>query len=131
MTQVSARIGREHYLTTIKSQTNTLFADEPEDAGGTDQGFAPDELFCSSLAACTSITLRMYADRKEWPLEAVEVSVRFERSKTGDATTTLFREIHLTGDLSDEQKQRLISIANLCPMHKTLSNPIVIETVQV
>ncbi len=131
MTQVTAQIGREHYLTKINSPTNALFADEPEDVGGTDQGFAPDELFCASLAACTSITLRMYADRKEWPLEAVEVSVRFERSKTADATTTLFREIHLQGDLSDEQRQRLISIANLCPMHKTLSNPMVIETVQV
>ena len=122
---VKAVIGRHHYATQISSATNTLIADEPISHGGTDKGFAPMELLASSLAACTSITLRMYADRKEWNLESIEVSVDVNQNNS----ESLFeRMIILNGDLSQEQTNKLLDIANHCPVHKLLHNSISIHT---
>ena len=122
---VKAVIHKAHYTTQISSATNTLIADEPISHGGTDKGFTPMELLASSLAACTSITLRMYADRKEWSLESVEVTVDIEANNT----ESLFnRVIILKGNLSQEQTDKLLDIANHCPVHKILSNTISIHT---
>jgi putative redox protein len=127
MAQIQAHIGRQHYRTELTTTTNTLIADEPLDSGGEDLGFSPSELLASALGTCTSVTLRMYADRKEWQLEEVKVKVAFERNK--DNNTSYFtREIELIGDLEDEQRQRLLQIANQCFIHKTLTNPIEIST---
>ena len=79
MANVTAKIDQAHYATTLKSGLHQIIADEPLEEGGTDLGFSPDELLAAALSACTSITLRMYADRKAWPLESVEVDVNFER----------------------------------------------------
>lgn len=79
MEKITAHIGAAHYKTEIRSATNTIISDEPAIVGGTDLGFTPEELLASSLAACTCITLRMYADRKEWALHDVKVEVTFEK----------------------------------------------------
>ncbi|MCU0404363.1 MAG: OsmC family protein [Chitinophagaceae bacterium] len=106
---------------------NALIADEPLEVGGQNLGFSPDELLCAALGACTSATLRMYADRKGWPVERVDVKVSFER-ETSFSETKMFRSIHIEGNLSEEQRTRLFEIAEKCPVHKTFSRPISIET---
>ena len=126
-TIVTAQIGAHHYKTTLTNNRQELISDEPTELGGTDLGFSPSELLCSALATCTCITLRMYADRKGWPLEDVKVQVQFERD-TAQNTTQMQRHITLIGDLSDEQKAQLLNIANKCPIHKVLTNPIAVVT---
>lgn len=96
-------------------------ADEPAEQGGNDAGPAPHEYLCAALGACTSITLSMYAARKQWPLASVEVAVRFVKTDAGE---TFERDVKLEGSLDDEQRKRLLEIANKCPVHKTLTgNP--------
>lgn len=129
MASTQVRIGREHYKMEVTTATgHALIADEPEHLGGTNMGSTPDEYLCAALGACTAATLRMFADRKQWPLEGVAVDVSFTREHTF-SETKIIRKISLLGDLTDEQKARLLDIANKCPVHKTLSHPIVIETI--
>ena len=116
---------KARYFTEISSATNDLIADEPISNGGTGKGFAPMELLASSLAACTSITLRMYADRKEWDLQSIEVTVDIERNND---TSTFERTIDLKGNLTEEQTHKLLDIANHCPIHKILNSYISIQT---
>lgn len=106
-------IGRDHYAASVTAGGHALRADEPPEAGGTDTGPSPWELLCASLGACTAVTLRMYADRKEWPLEGLHVTV------TRDGNT-LHQLVELRGDLSDEQHARLMDIAGRCPVHRAL-----------
>jgi putative redox protein len=127
MQKVTAVIGQQNYRTEIKNATNTIIADEPVEAGGQNLGFAPRELLASSLAACTSITLKMYADRKEWNLKEAKVEVTFEWNKE-ESKSFLSRKVELIGNLDESQKERLLVIANSCPIHKILSNPFVIAT---
>jgi putative redox protein len=127
MTTIKAVLNDERYATHLFSATNEMVADEPLSAGGKDKGFSPDELLSSALAACTSITLRMYADRKQWPLEKTEIHVTLERDAVHNITK-IKRDIQLYGNLTGEQVTRLLEIANQCPIHKTLSNPIIITT---
>ena len=122
---VKALIHKAHYATQISSATNTLIADEPISHGGTGKGFAPMELLASSLAACTSITLRMYADRKEWNLDSIGVTVDIERNND---LSTFKRTIDLKGNLTEEQTHKLLDIANHCPIHKILNSSISIHT---
>jgi putative redox protein len=122
---VSATIYNDRYRTEIIANGKVVVADEPEDLGGTDTGPAPGEFLMISLASCTAITLRMYADRKKWPVERIKVEVNFEKI---DQKTIFKRDIALYGDLTEEQQQRLLHIANQCPVHKTLTHPIEITT---
>jgi putative redox protein len=122
---VSATIGTDHFRTEITVGGKMVIADEPEELGGTDLGPAPGEFLMIALASCTAITLRMYADRKNWPIEKIIVEVNFEKV---DNKTIFKRELQLVGDLTDEQQARLLQIANACPVHKTLTNPIEIQT---
>lgn len=128
MAKISSKITSEQFKTEIHSPSgNVLIADEPLSVGGKNLGFSPSELLASSLAACTSATLRMYADRKGWPLEEVlmEVELRFIKEEN---RTEINRNITLVGNLDSAQKDRLLAIANACPLHKILSHPIAIDT---
>lgn len=128
MIKISASIAKELYKTEIRSSSeNALISDEPIDAGGKNLGFSPKELLISALASCTGATLRMYADRKQWKLEEIQTEIELEWD--GELKqTTINRKIKLTGDLNEEQKTRLLQIADNCPVHKILSNPINIIT---
>jgi putative redox protein len=121
-------MGSTHYKIDIESSSgNKLIADEPVSAGGEDSGFSPKELLIASLAACTSATLRMYADKKEWDLRTIDIDIDLTTDESG-SLTTIIRKLKLTGELNEEQKNRLLNIANKCPVHKILSNPISIKT---
>lgn len=122
---VTAIIGKEHYKTELIASGKSLVADEPEEVGGSDQGPAPGEFLMMSLASCTAITVRMYADRKKIPLDKIRVEVTFEKLEFKSVFT---RDVYLEGELTEEERQRLLEIAEKCPVHKTLSNPIEIET---
>jgi putative redox protein len=124
---VNAVTKREKYKTIISSETNQLIADEPIAEGGSDLGFSPYELLAGALASCSSITLRMYADRKEWNIDEIKVDVQFSRDSTTNSAS-FQRTISYVGNLESSQKERLIAIANACPVHKTLSGTISIET---
>ncbi|WP_026987280.1 bifunctional alpha/beta hydrolase/OsmC family protein [Fodinicurvata fenggangensis] len=114
-----------------------LAADEPADFGGTEAGPSPYQFLSTGLGACTAMTIRMYARRKEWPLSHVSVDISHDKRhaedcaecETQDGKVDVFRRsVRLEGDLSDEQRQRLLEIADKCPVHKTLHSSSVIET---
>jgi len=126
-TEVKAHIKRQHYHVDIEAGKNTLVADEPIDHGGGEEGFNPYQLLLASLGACTSATLRMYADRKGMNLDEVKVNLTLECDDENNVTR-IGRVIQLIGNLTDEEKARLHVIADKCPVHKVLSNPIAINT---
>jgi len=128
MASIYSRIGTEKYQIEISTPSgNELTADEPLEMGGQDLGFSPKELLAASLAACTSATLRMYADRKEWDLQEVKIKIDLD-FLAQESKTIINRELELIGNLNEQQRKRLLDIANACPVHKMLSNPFEIST---
>ena len=119
MTRATAHIGTTNFATHIEVGGRRLTADEPPSNGGQDQGFAPYDLLLASLGACTAITLRMYAERKGWPVMAVDVDLHYYRDET--QRSKIDRTISVTGDLSLDQKKRLADIAERTPVTLTLS----------
>jgi len=113
------------YKTQLDANGHTIIADEPIEVGGKDLGVTPGDLLRASLAACTTITLRMYCNRKNWDVDRIHVEVI---SDSANGKTTFKRIIEIEGDVDDEQKKRLMQIANACPVHKALTNPIEIES---
>src|SRR5262245_10505134 len=109
------------YIQTVLVGHHAFHADEPVGAGGNDEGPDPFELLLASLGTCVSITARMYADRKGWPLKRVHVELSW-------AIEGIEMEISLAGDLSEEQRRRITEIANRCPIHRTISAPIPVRT---
>ena len=103
--------------------------DEPKENGGDGTGLSPSESLLAALAGCAAITLRLYAQRKQWPLTGVRIEATLERPAPGapDATQRIVQTVHLEGALDDEQKKRLVEIAGKCPVHKTLQGPLVME----
>lgn len=99
-------------------------SDMPAEQDGANTGPTPEHLLLSSLGACTAITLRMYAARKRWPLEAVDVELQFNPDGKPASGTELRRRIVLRGPLDDAQRDRLLQIANACPIHKALTGEI-------
>lgn len=122
---VTAFTGKDHYQTQLTATGHRLVADEPEEIGGGNLGPSPGQFLQLALASCTSITLRMYASRKNFPLDSVRVEVNSER----EGEETIFqRHIYLEGPLDGDQRERLLQIANGCPVHKTLTHSIRIES---
>jgi putative redox protein len=126
---------RKGVLQTIRIGKHRLQSDEPADWGN-DDGPNPYELLLAALGACTSMTLRMYAERKQWPLKGVQVRLGHSRSYAEDCAACETREgtldqidceISLIGDLSESQRQRLMQIADHCPVHRTLLGEIQIR----
>ncbi len=134
---VAAFLGTdERFTTQIKVGRHRLTADEPEDFGGNDFGPSPYGLVASGLAACTAMTLRMYAERKKWDLREITVHVSHARSHIEDCQNCdsangkidkFTRELELVGELDNDQKRRLLEIADKCPVHKTLESNARIE----
>lgn len=124
MAHGSARIGRDKYRTEIEVGGHRLVSDEGAKLGGADAGPAPYDLVLAGLGACTAITLRMYADRKQWPLESVEVQLKTVRE--GDALR--IERILVIAGLDDEQKARLADIAERTPVTLSLKNGMPIRT---
>lgn len=120
-----ATIGNDVYRTELTARKHSLIADEPEDVGGKDLGPRPGDFYRMSLASCTAITLRMYANRKNFEVNQIQVTVSTEE---GVGKTILHTNIEIIGSLDDAQRQRMLQIAKLCPVHKVLTNPIEIET---
>jgi uncharacterized OsmC-like protein len=121
----------------IQAGRHRIVADEPASVGGTDTGPSPYDLLLAALGACTSMTVGMYARRKAWPLEEVAVHLRHSRIHATDCAECetnegmldrIERDIHFTGPLTDEQRSKLLEIANKCPVHRTLTSEIDIET---
>jgi putative redox protein len=113
------------YTCTATDGEHTLTADEPVELGGKNLGMTPHRLLEASLAACTAITVQMYADRKQWPLEGADVEVSFVSE---GEQSVLSRKIKFRGNLDPEQRARLLEIANKCPIHKVLTHPTTIQT---
>lgn len=129
--------GAGRFRQEIRAGRHRLLADEPESAGGDDTGPSPYELVSAALGACTSMTLRMYADRKEWPLEKVRVRLRHRKVHAEDCADCdkkkgkldeIEREITITGDLDEAQRERLLQIADRCPVHRTLHEEVKVRS---
>jgi putative redox protein len=137
MTVVVRGVGAGPFSTEVTAGRHKLLADEPIEAGGEDTGSSPYELLLASLGSCTVMTLRLYAARQGWPLDAVTVVLSHDRIYAEDCADCetkdgrldrISREITLDGDLTVEQRARLMRIAERCPIHRTLTSEIVIET---
>ena len=127
--KVSVVNSGQPYRTEIKAGSHTFYADEPEAAGGKDTAPAPHQLFLSALGACTAITVKMYAARKNWPLESISIDLTLDREVLNGSQQSVFiQEISLVGPLDEEQVKRLLEIAGKCPVHKTLHSEIRVET---
>jgi putative redox protein len=125
MAHAKASIGTTNYAVSITTGHHQLSADEGAELGGKDTGPSPYDLLCSALGACTAITLRMYAVRKEWSVRAVHVDVRFLREGKDSA---IARVVRLEGELDDEQRARLMQIAERTPVTLTLKQGAAITT---
>lgn len=129
--------GEGRYAQRLLSGRHQLTADEPQSVGGDDAGPGPYEYLLMGLGACTSMTLRMYAERKELPLEQVRVRLSHRKIHAKDCADCaervgkvdeITREIELVGDLDDAQRQRLLEIAERCPVHRTLTSEIKVRS---
>jgi putative redox protein len=109
----------------IKVGNQTLYSDEMPSIGGDDQGPNPHDLLNASLGACTALTVLMVARRKQWPLQDVRVEIAHEET---DTSYTMHRNVELVGDLTAEQRQYLLGIANKCPIHRALHKKFEIST---
>lgn len=114
--------GEGRYQQAVEAGRHRLIADEPASIGGDDAGPAPFDYLLTALGACTSMTLRMYAELKKLPLTHVRVALQHRKMETdGQKIDLISRDITLEGDLTPEQRQRMLEIANRCPVHRAIS----------
>ena len=125
MERTHAEIGTVRYAARIDANGHQILADEPKSNGGANAGPGPYDLLLAALAACTAITLRMYADRKEWDVPSIRVDLSFHRE--GDAER-IERKLTLEGSLSEEQRARMANIAERTPVTLTLKRGLAIHT---
>lgn len=127
---VRATLGPSGYRTVARARGHLLVADEPTDVGGGDTGPTPMELVAAALAGCISITLRMVAQRKGWPLEGVEVEVdRVKEAVDGARPRDAFEvKVELLGPLDDGMRSELRRIAARCPVHRVLAHETTVTT---
>lgn len=123
--RVTVKSSSTDWIVTAESRQHQWTIDEPLEDGGTDSAPTPNENLLAALGSCTNITVQMYARRKNWPLENVRIELELMRDK---ASNTINRNIYLEGPLDDTQRQRLLAIANACPIHKILTLPLQINT---
>jgi putative redox protein len=127
--QLEGTIGNDHYQTKLVTRSHHLVADEPNELGGEDLGPTPDELLLAALASCKLMTMRMYADRKEWPLEKINALLEMEVDRSElPVQSRISCRLKLTGALDAEQQARLVVIADKCPTHRVLTGQIEIES---
>jgi putative redox protein len=122
--------GKGRYQQTVSVGRHTMIADEPVSVGGADAGPAPFDFLLAALGACTSMTLRMYAEIKKLPLTGIDVELTHKKIDVEGVGKVdhIERIIRLTGDLSPEQRARMLEIANKCPVHRTLCSDIRIDS---
>ncbi|SFN39338.1 putative redox protein [Bizionia echini] len=127
----------DNFTTTIQTKKHYLIADEPESVGGNDFGPSPYDYLSTGLAACTVMTLKLYAERKKWDLQEVFAYITYSKKHSNDLMLDiekpkrmdhLQKRLKFVGDLDEDQKNRLKEIASKCPVHKTLQNEVIIET---
>lgn len=133
MKKTRVRLGPEGFRSEIRARHHVIYADEPASDGGMDSGPTPTEMLLGALGSCIAITCRMYAERKGWPLEGVEVGLDIERFRSqdypayqGDAykyVHELRNDITFYGPLDEDQRKRLLEIAGKCPVHRVIENP--------
>ena len=123
--QVTASISKIDYQVNINAQNHDIIADEPFEKGGGNTGFTPYDLLLAALGACTSVTLKMYVRRKEWPIENISVNLSLEAE---NGSTTITRNLIFEEGVPEEQQKKLIEIADACPVHKILIGTINIIT---
>lgn len=121
----TALIGHTQYQTVVNSGGHGLITDEPLKANGSNTGMNPFSLLLASLASCTVITLRMYIDRKMWPIEEIKADIEMYKTLSG---TRIETKLSSKGEVNDEQRDRLLKIADACPVHKILVGNIDINT---
>jgi len=111
------------YTQSVKAGRHSMIVDEPENKGGLDQGPAPYDLLLAALGSCTSMTLRMYANRKKWDIRKITVKLTSIKEKTSDQKIIdiITCDITMEGDLDDTQREHLLKIADKCPIHRTLT----------
>ena len=126
---IVAENGQGRYQQTVEIGQHRLIADEPVNVGGNDAGPAPFDFLMAGLGACTSMTSRMYAERKGLSLTGISVALRHSTIDVdGRSRDQISRDITLSGELSDEARQRLLEIANKCPVHRALTQSVMIES---
>jgi len=116
------------YTQDISARDHKIYGDEPESLGGADLGLTPYELVLAGLGSCTTITLRMYADRKEWPVTHIACDVKFKKSGPDGKSNVFVREITIEGDVDEKQRARMLQIADKCPVHRLLESASEIRT---
>jgi len=117
------------YTQDVLARGHHLYADEPEELGGADLGPSPFEYVLAGLGSCTTITLRMYAERKKWPVTHIAVDVAYKKSGFGkDMKSVFVRKITIDGDLDEMQLKRMLAIADKCPVHRMLEADTEIHT---